>query len=177
MPDERSVDLKIPRGHLSLGSNIGEREVNVLRALRFIAEMDGLRVGRCSSLYETAPVEGVAGGYFINAVMEVQALLSPTDLLLRLKALEKRLGRSQGHHAAREIDIDIITLGKLSVRLPSLNIPHPRYFERAFVLVPLREIAPDFRCPLTDRHIDCMIENLPSVQMVSQASTRGGIYA
>jgi 2-amino-4-hydroxy-6-hydroxymethyldihydropteridine diphosphokinase len=150
--------------------------VNVLRALRFIAGIDGLQMGICSSLYETAPVGGVSGGYFINTVLEVQALLSPTDLLLRLKALEKQLGRSGGHLAAREIDIDIITLGKASLSLPSLNIPHPRYTERAFVLIPLREISPDFRCPVTDRHIDEMIEKLPSAQTVSLASTRDCVY-
>jgi 2-amino-4-hydroxy-6-hydroxymethyldihydropteridine diphosphokinase len=176
MPDERSVDLSARLGHLSLGSNIGEREVNVLRALRFIADLDGVRVNRCSSLYETAPVDGVAGGDFINAVLEVMALLQPMDLLLRLKALEKQLGRSQGHLAAREIDIDIISLGDLSIRQPSLSIPHPRYDGRAFVLVPLREIAPDFRCPLTNRHIDDMIERLPSHQRVSPVSARGGIH-
>jgi 2-amino-4-hydroxy-6-hydroxymethyldihydropteridine diphosphokinase len=177
MPDQRSVDLNVRQGHLSLGSNVGEREANVLRALRAIAELDGLRVIRCSSLYETAPVGGVAGGYFINTVLEVQALLSPLDLLLRLKDLEKQMGRSQGYLAAREIDIDIITLGKMPVRLPSLSIPHPRYFDRAFVLIPLREIAPDFRCPVTDRHIDRMIERLPGAQAVRPASTRGGVYA
>jgi 2-amino-4-hydroxy-6-hydroxymethyldihydropteridine diphosphokinase len=176
MPDERSVDLNARLGHLGLGSNIGEREANVLRASRFIADLDGLQVNRCSSLYETAPVDGAAGGFFINAVLEVMTLLHPTDLLLRLKALETQLGRSQGHLAAREIDIDILTLGNLSVRLPSLRIPHPRYAERAFVLLPLREIAPDFRCPLTDRRIDDMIERLPSDQMVSPASARGSIH-
>jgi len=177
MPDERSVDLNERRGYLSLGSNMGEREANVLRALRIIDETDGLQVLRCSSLYETAPVEGVAGGHFINAVVEVQTLLRPADLLLRLKALEKRMGRSRGHFAAREIDIDIITLGAISMRLPSLCIPHPRYAQRAFVLEPLREIAPDFRCPLTGRHIDDMTETLPAAQTVSRASTRGCMYA
>jgi 2-amino-4-hydroxy-6-hydroxymethyldihydropteridine diphosphokinase len=172
MPDERSVNLNARLSYLSLGSNIGEREVNVLRALRFIAEMDGLRVKRCSSLYETAPVEGVAGGHFINAVLEVMTLLQPADLLLRSKALEKQFGRSEERFAARELDIDIIAMGNLSIRLPALHIPHPRYSERAFVLVPLREIAPDFRCPLTDRHIDDIIERLPCTQRISPASAR-----
>ena len=160
-----------------MGSNVGKREENVLKALRLIADIDGLQVTRCSSLYETAPMGGVAGGHFINAVLEVQALLRSGDLLLRLKELEKLLGRSQGHLAAREIDIDIITLGKLPVRLSSLEIPHPRYSERAFVLIPLREITPDFRCPVTDRHIDGMIGKLPSAQTVSLASTRSGVHA
>ncbi|MFH1755186.1 MAG: 2-amino-4-hydroxy-6-hydroxymethyldihydropteridine diphosphokinase [Candidatus Latescibacterota bacterium] len=176
MLDERSNDIRKRHGLLSVGSNIGEREANVLKAVRLIGDTDGLRAGRCSSLYETAPVEGVAGGYFMNAILQVQSLLCPTDLLLRLKALEKHLGRSRGHLAAREVDIDIITLGEEIIQSPSLTIPHARYRERAFVLVPLREILPDFRCPESGRHIAEMIARLPRPHGVFAASSRGSVY-
>ncbi|NIM19564.1 MAG: 2-amino-4-hydroxy-6-hydroxymethyldihydropteridine diphosphokinase [Candidatus Latescibacteria bacterium] len=176
MPNQRSDDIEAHLGYLSVGSNVGDREAAVLAAVRFIEKKEGLTVRRCSSLFETAPVEGVPGGYFINSVLEVQSLLCPTDLLLRLKAVEEEMGRTSGHNEAREIDIDIVTLGGWIVRTELLTLPHPRYAERAFVLVPLREIAPEFRCPKTGRPVAEMIEDLPPGQFVSLASTRWAVH-
>jgi 2-amino-4-hydroxy-6-hydroxymethyldihydropteridine diphosphokinase len=162
--------------YLALGSNVGNRERTVLRALRSLARA-GLTVGRCSSLYETDPAEGVGGGRFINAVVEVRSLLCPGDLLNRLKSIENSLGRTGGHNRPREIDIDIISVGDLVLDTADLVLPHPRYSGRAFVLLPLKEIAPRFRCPRTGRSIDQLTGALTETQTVELASNRGVVLA
>jgi 2-amino-4-hydroxy-6-hydroxymethyldihydropteridine diphosphokinase len=147
----------------------------VLRALRCIADegaANGLRVTRASSLYESGAVGMPQGPPFINAVCQVHALLSPVDLLKRLKTIEKRMGRRGGHNAPREIDLDIIAYGQERVEAPDLTIPHPRYNARAFVLVPLREIEPAFVCPCTGHPIDGMIANLAAHDRVIRISRR-----
>lgn len=162
--------------YLALGSNMGSRERTVLRALRSLAAA-GISVEKCSRLYETEPAEGVGGGRFINAVVEVRSLLCPEDLLNRLKSIENSLGRTGGHNRPREIDIDIICVGDLVLETANLVLPHPRYSSRAFVLLPLREIAPRFRCPRTGRTIDELFGALTETQTVVPASNRGVVLA
>ena len=140
-------------------------------------EETGIRVSACSGLYESEPAEGAGGGRFLNAVAEVRTLLCPEDLLNRLKTIEKSMGRTGGHNRPREIDIDIVCLGDAVVESSGLTIPHPRYGNRAFVLLPLKEIAPGFRCPLTGRTVDEMIESLDSDVNVSRVSGRRLIAA
>jgi 2-amino-4-hydroxy-6-hydroxymethyldihydropteridine diphosphokinase len=149
---------------LALGSNLGRREASVLRALRHL-DCDGLTLLAASSLYESAPAEGVGGGDFINAVAKVQSLLCPDDLLNRLQTIEKLMGRSGEHNRPREIDIDILSFGAVVMRSPVLSLPHPRYAKRAFVLLPLREVAPDFRCPRSGRGIDELVASLGPVRI------------
>jgi 2-amino-4-hydroxy-6-hydroxymethyldihydropteridine diphosphokinase len=163
-------------GYLGLGSNLGNRERLIFRALRHV-EAAGIRVTACSSLYESEPAEGAGGGCFLNAVAEVRPLLYPEDLLNRLKTIEKSIGRTGGHNRPREIDIDILCLGDTVVETAGLTIPHPRFRDRAFVLLPLREIAPGFRCPLTGRSVDEMIESLGSSVNISRISGRRLIAA
>jgi 2-amino-4-hydroxy-6-hydroxymethyldihydropteridine diphosphokinase len=163
--------VNAPPGYLGLGSNLGNRELLILEALREI-EASGIGVTACSSLYETEPAEGVGGGKFVNAVAEVRTLLCPEDLLIRLKTIEKSMGRTGSHNRPREIDIDILSLGNTVVDTAELTIPHPRLGGRAFVLLPLREIAPAFLCPLTGRSVDEMIESLGSNLAVSRISGR-----
>jgi 2-amino-4-hydroxy-6-hydroxymethyldihydropteridine diphosphokinase len=172
MLEQRSDHLKPDRGYLSLGSNIGEREAEVLGAVRLIGESPDIQIGRLASLYETSPVGRVGGGQFINTVLEVHSLLYPRDLLLRLKSIERTLGRSGGHEEAREIDIDIISLGDTVLADADLTLPHARFDSRAFVLMPLREIAPGFVCPRTGRGIEEMIGALPPAQEVRRVSSR-----
>jgi 2-amino-4-hydroxy-6-hydroxymethyldihydropteridine diphosphokinase len=163
-------------GYLGLGSNLGNRAQLILRALRRF-EASGIRVSACSGLYESEPAEGVGGGRFLNAVAEVRTLLCPEDLLNRLKTIEKSMGRTGGHNRPREIDIDIVSLGDTVVETAALTIPHPRYHDRAFVLLPLKEVAPAFRCPLTGRSVDEMIDSLESSATVSRISGRRLIAA
>ena len=162
---------------MSVGSNLGERERTVLSVARLLeTERIGHRI-RSSSLYETRPVGVNAMDDFINAVIELQPLLYPEDLLKRLQDLEKRLGRRGGHNAPRRIDIDIVAFGRERVESERLTVPHPRYRERAFVLVPLREVAPGFRCPVTNVPVGELIDALPSGQQVAKVSSRRMSFA
>jgi 2-amino-4-hydroxy-6-hydroxymethyldihydropteridine diphosphokinase len=162
--------------YLGLGSNVGSRERLVFAAVRLL-DASGLAVTACSSLYETDPAEGAGGGRFINAVVEVRSLLCPADLLNRLKTIEKSMGRTGGHNRPREIDIDILSVGDAVMETVELTIPHPRYSGRPFVLLPLREIAPGFRCPLTGRGIDELIEALGPDLDITRVSGRRIIAA
>ena len=162
--------------YLALGSNMGHREQNVLRAVQSLSE-NGFRIFACSSLYESDPAEGVGGGCFINSVVEIRSLLSPEDLLNRLKSIEKSLGRTGGHNRPREIDIDIVSFGGRVLETDKLTLPHPRFSSRAFVLLPLQEIAPGFCCPRTGRTIDRLIVALVEKQSLKRASTRCVILA
>jgi 2-amino-4-hydroxy-6-hydroxymethyldihydropteridine diphosphokinase len=143
----------------------------VFVALRRLQSED-VRVTGLSGLYESPPAEGAGGGYFVNAVAEVHTLLCPEDLLNRLKTIEKSMGRTGGHNRPREIDLDILSLGDFVVESEGLTIPHPRLGARAFVLLPLREVAPGFRCPSTGREIDGLIESLAAEADVSRISDR-----
>lgn len=158
-------------GYLALGSNLGARERAVLEAVHRIASA-GIAVTACSSLYESDPAEGAGGGPFVNAVAEVRALLCPGDLLNRLKSIEKSMGRTGGHNRPREIDIDILCLGDALIDTRELTVPHRRLAARAFVLVPLREVAPGFRCPRTGRTVDELVESLGGGAGVTRISGR-----
>lgn len=142
-----------PTAYVALGANLGAREATILKALRLIEAHRAARVLRVSSLYETDPVDMGDAPRFVNAVAEVAPLLNPRDLLQRLSVIERVLGRTGGHHRSREIDLDLIAAGDDVIDTESLILPHPRYHERAFVLLPLREVAPGFRCPRTGRPV------------------------
>ena len=131
---------------LSLGANLGSRQKNILQALHHIRERASII--RISSFYETEPVGYLDQPLFLNIACKVETDLPPRDLLRFLKSIEKRLGRRQSfRNAPRMLDIDIIFYENLSLDEPDLIIPHPRMQERAFVLVPLAEIAPDLVHP------------------------------
>lgn len=130
-----------------------------------------------SSLYETSPVGDPSLPFFINAVIEFEPLLTPADLLKRLQEMEKSRGRSSGPLQSRPLDIDIVAWGGTIVRSEALSVPHPRYRERAFVLIPLREIFPGFVCPETGRPIEELIASLPHGQRISRVSSRSAIVS
>lgn len=125
--------------YLGLGSNLGDRERNIAQALELLGERG--RVVAVSSLYETEPV-GLTGPLFLNAVGLYQTELGPHELLSFIKGIEARLGRKTVL-ASRPIDIDILIYGELAMKSETLTIPHPHLVERAFVLVPLAELAPE----------------------------------
>ena len=131
---------------LALGTNLGERLQNLRAALHAMPpEVIPLRV---SSVYETPPWGITDQPAFLNMVVEADTSLTPSDLLSFLKTLEVRLGRVQAaRYGPRLIDLDILFYGEQIIQQPGLQIPHPRLAERAFVLVPLAEIAPDFIHP------------------------------
>lgn len=133
--------------YLSLGANLGDRQGNILQALQYVQSRT--RIIKVSSFYETEPVGYVDQPKFLNIACELETELSPQELLHLLKWIEKRMGRRESfRNAPRPIDMDIIFYDDLILESPELTIPHPRMHERAFVLVPLAEVAPDLVHPL-----------------------------
>jgi len=144
--------------YVALGSNLDDPRAQVERAL---AALDGLPDTRCvlrSSLYRTRPFGPVEQPDFVNAVAGVLTLLDPATLLSRLKALEAQLGRERPvvRWGPRRIDLDLLVHGDARLSQPDLAVPHPGIAERAFVLVPLAEIAPDLVVPGAGRVRDLL---------------------
>jgi len=147
--------------YLGLGSNIGDREANLLAAVERLAKA-GLRIVRGSPLYETEPVEYTAQRWFLNQVVEAETRLFPMQLLARVGKIERALGRVRTvAKGPRTIDIDILLYGNEVVRGAKLEIPHPRMHERRFVLAPLTDLAPELRHPITHRTVREMLEAAP----------------
>jgi 2-amino-4-hydroxy-6-hydroxymethyldihydropteridine diphosphokinase len=149
------------RIYLSLGSNIGDREANLRKAVEQLASQD-MRVLHTSRIYETEPVDYVDQAWFLNQVVEAETALFPMQLLTRVGRVERELGRKRTvRKGPRTIDIDILFYGAAVVETTRLEIPHPRIAERRFVLVPLAELAPELRHPVTHRTIRQMLESAP----------------
>lgn len=128
--------------YIALGANLGDAQATVLAAMQCVAVLPETRLIVSSSLYRTAPFEA-AGPDFINAVVAVSTRLNAPELLMNLQRLEIGAGRERIYrNAPRTLDLDILLYGKASICSPTLQVPHPRLWERAFVLVPLAEIAP-----------------------------------
>ena len=144
--------------YLGLGSNLGDRQDNLDSALGFLSQR--MRMGKKSSIYDTAPVGNTAQPRFLNMVCQAFTFLSPEALLNLAKGIEAKLGRSGGSADPRTIDIDILLYGEQVVETPALVIPHPRMMERAFVLVPLSEIAPDILHPVSGKSVRELMQAL-----------------
>ena len=136
----------LPTAYLCLGSNLGEREKNLIRALSLLSQEVNLE--KASSIYETEPVGYSDQPKFLNIACKLETELLPADLLHFLKWIEKRMGRQTAfRNAPRPIDIDILLYDELILENLDLQLPHPCLPERAFVLVPLAEIVPDLVHP------------------------------
>ena len=136
-------------GYLGLGSNVGERERNLARALELLAD-HGAEVEAVSSLYETEPVgEILDQPDFLNAVARVSTELEPIELLDACKVVEAELGRAFGgpRHGPRPIDVDVLLLGEIELEHERLTLPHAEVTSRRFVLEPLLELDPEVTLP------------------------------
>jgi 2-amino-4-hydroxy-6-hydroxymethyldihydropteridine diphosphokinase len=154
--------LKAETVFLGLGSNLGNREENLRKALELISER--LKIEKTSSIYETEPVSTIPQPRYLNMVIKTHTSLSPLGLLITLKSIENRLGRlpDPRQDAPRVVDIDILLFGdKIVNNGPQLVVPHPRFHDRAFVLVPFAEIAPDFVHPLLHKTIKELCNAVP----------------
>ncbi|HPO13764.1 MAG TPA: 2-amino-4-hydroxy-6-hydroxymethyldihydropteridine diphosphokinase [Candidatus Hydrogenedentes bacterium] len=142
------------RVHLSLGSNLGDREVNLQRALEALEAVAGIAIIAKSHYYETEPVGVAEQPDFLNLAVEIETELAPLELLNAVKEIEARLGRTPSEHwGPRVIDIDIILWGERTVTTEPLMVPHKEFRKRAFVLAPLAEIAPDAVDPVTGKTV------------------------
>lgn len=151
--------------YLSLGSNLGDRQDHLEEAVRRLPPR--LKVTARSSIYETEPWGYTDQPDFLNQVIEGRTSLSPRELLDFLKNMEKEIGRKPGiRYGPRVIDLDILFYGHQVHREQGLVIPHARLSERAFVLVPLAEIAPDFCSPASGKTVREMLAEVDSTGVV-----------
>lgn len=138
---------------LGLGSNLGPRREYLQQAVRLLTAHP-IKIIKCSSLYETEPVEVQSQPWFLNCVLQVETDLSPSELLSLTQSIENQLGRRKGlAKGPRTIDIDILLAEDLILETEELIIPHPRLAERNFVLAPLAEIAPEVVHPVFQKKI------------------------
>ncbi|MDH7576685.1 MAG: 2-amino-4-hydroxy-6-hydroxymethyldihydropteridine diphosphokinase [Bacillota bacterium] len=153
------------RVYLGLGSNLGDRVANLRLARRELGSHPQIRINRASSIYESEPVGFLDQGWFLNQVVEIETSLDPDDLLHVLQEIENRLGRKREiRWGPRLIDLDILLFENCSLTGPGLTVPHPRMYERNFVLVPLNEIAPDLLHPdgrSTREHLEEHLKKAP----------------
>jgi 2-amino-4-hydroxy-6-hydroxymethyldihydropteridine diphosphokinase len=161
------------RAYIGLGSNVGEREENLVRAISLLDSSPGIRVLRQASLYETEPVGVEAQPWFFNTVVEVEAELAPGELLRRLKEIEKALGREdRGRWGPREIDLDLLLYGDLVMEEDGLVLPHPELHRRRFVLEPLCELAPELIHPRLGRPLRELLAGLDERKKVIRLGWR-----
>jgi 2-amino-4-hydroxy-6-hydroxymethyldihydropteridine diphosphokinase/queuosine biosynthesis protein QueD len=145
--------------YLGLGSNMGDRQANLRRALEMLSER--VSIDAISPVYDTAPVGNTEQPRFLNMVCRGSTTLSPGALLAFVKDIEKRSGRRPGpRNSPRPIDIDILFYSNRVIRTPALVIPHPRLETRAFVLAPLVDIAPGLKHPVSGKTARRLLKGL-----------------
>lgn len=133
--------------YIGIGANLGDAQANVQDAIARLRRLPGCTVGAVSSLYRTAPVDS-SGDDYINAVACVETQLGAEELLQALHGIEQAHGRERPYrNAPRTLDLDLLLYGQQEIKSPTLQVPHPRMCERAFVIVPLLEIAPGATIP------------------------------
>ena len=159
--------------YLSLGSNSGDRIGYVQQATSLLGGVEGIDIVRTSSFYETEPWNMKTETWFVNAVVEIKTKLSPQDLLAECKRIEQQLGRKpSASYEDRTIDIDILFYNKDIVNDETVTIPHRFVHLRAFTLVPLLELIPDYVHPVLGKSIIDLHGDLENPEMVFLYGTR-----
>jgi 2-amino-4-hydroxy-6-hydroxymethyldihydropteridine diphosphokinase len=134
---------------IGIGSNLGDREKNIKEAIKFLENNERIKVEKISSLIETEPQGGPPQPDYLNGVIKIKTDLSAQDLLCYLQEIERKLGRVRTvKNGPRIIDLDILLYGKEKIDEDNLKVPHPKMFERDFVLRPLFEIEPQIKSKL-----------------------------
>jgi len=153
--------------YIGIGSNLGDKVANCRRALEAIGADPRNRLGQCSPLYRTEPVGKRDQDWFINGVAAVETSMTPQEMLEFLLSVEDRMGRvRQEKWGPRIIDLDILFYGEMVLDGNNLQIPHPRLRERRFVLIPLKDIAPDLIHPVFRRNISQLLSELKAEEIV-----------
>ncbi|HEY9719449.1 MAG TPA: 2-amino-4-hydroxy-6-hydroxymethyldihydropteridine diphosphokinase [Trichormus sp.] len=170
------------RAFIGLGSNAGDRVGFVQQAMQLLKDIPRIKVVECSSLYETEPIADKQAEWFVNAVAAIDTDLTAEELLEICKDVEQRLTKLHGLESAppkkhgrriRIIDLDILFFGDHVFTGPSLAVPHPNIAQRAYALVPLLEIAPNFMHPTLNKTVTQLHEALPDPELVFLYGTRG----
>ncbi len=145
----RAVQPDAVAAFVGVGANLGDAAASVREAIERLAQIAHTQVSVVSSLYQTTPV-GSSGPDYINAVVQLLTRLSAPDLLAQLQCIENAAGRQRPYvNAPRSLDLDLLLYGEGQIFSPTLTVPHPRMWQRAFVLLPLAQIAPQ----LVDRQM------------------------
>ncbi|HET6371020.1 MAG TPA: 2-amino-4-hydroxy-6-hydroxymethyldihydropteridine diphosphokinase [Nitrospiria bacterium] len=156
---------------LGIGSNLGDRKANCVQALTALKQNPAVSLRRVSSLYETEPLEYRPQGWFYNAVVEIDTSLSAHALLAFCQQVEKGLGkRVEVRKGPRTIDIDLLIFGDQVIQTPDLVVPHPMIPLRAFVLVPLSEIAPQLVHPVLGKTILELLAQIKQSQEIKKVA-------
>lgn len=150
---------------IAAGSNLGNRLNYIQKAGNYLAKLSSGTIQK-SSVWESEPV-GAAEHNFLNSVSIIETELPPPKLLFELKLFEHRLGREKDPKkwGPRILDLDIIAYNSLVIQMESLIIPHPEYYRRLFVLLPLQELSPGWIDPKTETQIEVMIEKAPDIDI------------
>ena len=147
--------------YVALGSNLGDRDVHLAFAVMALADVDGVEVMERSPVYETAPIGPGEQGPYLNAVLSLRTSLPACDLLDAMQGIEERSGRSRRDRASRwrprTLDLDLLFVDDRQIDEPDLVVPHPRLADRAFVLVPLVDIAPGLVHPVLGKSASALL--------------------
>lgn len=129
---------------IGLGANLGQAEASLRAALRALGQLPQCELVACSHFYGSAPIDS-SGPDYVNAVAQLRTTLKPYEVLQALQAIEQAHGRERPYHnAPRTLDLDLLLYGEGHINGPGLVVPHPRMWQRAFVLLPLAELAPQW---------------------------------
>ena len=161
--------------YLSLGSNKGDRIGYVQQSTSLLAAVDGISLVRTSAFYETEPWNMNSETWFVNAIVEIKTKLSAHELLTECQRIEKQLGRvrdNNENYTDRTIDIDILFFGKEIINDDDLVIPHKYLHLRAFTLVPMLELSPEFVHPVLHKSVSELNNDLENPEMVFLYGTR-----
>lgn len=154
---------------LALGSNLGSRDRNIRSGVEALERLEGFRLIKKSSVYESPPSEGASGENFQNMVVTGEYSGEPILLLNETERIEAEHGRKvKGLNAPRTLDIDILFFGGQLIKTDRLTVPHPGLYRRAFVLVPMVEIASGFRCPKTGKTVNELLDSLGTEQVLKK---------
>jgi 2-amino-4-hydroxy-6-hydroxymethyldihydropteridine diphosphokinase len=159
--------MNMHNAYLSLGSNMGDRSNYLKSALETLVSVYPIEIVNVSSIYETDPVGYTDQDLFLNMVAQIHTSLSPIELLEACSATETKLGRKREiHWGPRTIDLDILLFNEENIISERLVIPHPRMFERAFVLIPLLEISPETKLPTMTKSLSEILDEIPEKEGV-----------